>query len=420
MDYESRPAFNYRYKNIGVFLRAGNAAAARHNKRMPLQSPIGYPIYSDLALRLHRESLNGTKRKELIARATRKGLHSNTFLHTWEPFNPEPHHESRTCILWRDGRGKLESHMALHLTHLKCKAFGCYIVLPSGDIVIYYHVGYNFSSNKERHTNTVSTSFSYCVLTASRGFNIDPGHSLSDTESTWLYNFAQRLPRDLAKRRPGLEVNQCFFDAKRHIELAAFGVVTVVPAIEAEAGPTEQEDEAENTHAGGTNNSDGPSVTNDNDDGDERKRKRSGNRALLPAWFWPMVSALESSPDPAADAALQSLHADHRDRGLQKQCAKLITAGRYHTPPGAISYISGAPRIQDSAPVPGSSSYVLPVRSAQLHHPPSPTVPDPGGTVIADDEYDVIRAARQAKIARRTAQRSERRLAERQLQAQSS
>ena len=154
--------------------------------------------------------------------------------------------------------------MALHFTHLNKKAFGCYIVTPAGDIIIFYRLQYDYSHNAECHTHRLVLHFSYCVLTASRSFLLDPGHGLADTTTTWLRDYAQRLPRKLQQQRPELNIPLAYFTTHRARELAAFGIVTRVLANETKEEGRETEGNQQtvesNCIGGPANNDSSPTV----------------------------------------------------------------------------------------------------------------------------------------------------------------
>jgi hypothetical protein len=396
MDPALLKSSSLRFKFINVLVRASRTDP-RHNKSCS-QSPVEYDIYCELSRHCRRDSVNGVPREKPKSKAMRKGLHSNTFLHTLIPDTPAPHHEQRSLEIWREGSAKVEAHLALQLSHLKAKTFGNVVVSDGGDITIFYHIGYSFASNAERHTKICKMFFSYAVLHVDRQFRLDPKCKLSADQSTWLERYAQRLPRALFTRRPELEVSENFFHVRcRHIELHWFGVIRSVQQVQAETEadrePKEAEGETARADAGEAPAEMGVGALQP----DEHPQYPVGSipDSLRPEWYWPIIAALESSPDPAAAAAIESLRADHANVELQRTVSKLTTCDRFFTPAAAVSYLNGGePRAGLKRKYDQTAPSLQPPSTQSIA-----TSPPVIATRIADGTFHRERESRQKKIA---------------------
>lgn len=381
MDPAARISYPLRSLILNVLLRASRTDPV-HDKRHRI-APVTYDIYHDLTSRCTRDSLNGKNRQQLVAAALRLKLQSQTFLHTHAAHAPAPHHEHRSLSLWRDGRGKLAAQLALHLTHLsRFNCWGNVVVHAAGDLTVFYEVKYRFLHNPISNAHVLTTVFAYATLTPSRNFRLSPGHDLSPTNERWLEKEVQKLPRILQKERPQLHISQEFFSEKvRHVERQAYGIVSRIQ-----------------DSAIGTGNDAGS-----NDGGSSGSSVPDGR---LPQWYHHMCNELANHAeyDAAAVPLLALLKADCTNKSVQQRCARMVTANKFYTCAGAVSYL----RRPSPAPTSVTSSYQS--SSSTSRH-----------TRIADESYEPGREANKRKIVQLRQEREEYRKEQRtQREAQAS
>jgi len=390
MDYESTIFWHLRYKLITKFIQASRPDP-HANTNYPPENPVQNIVFHELTAKCQRDKVNGKNRNDLIQQAFRKRLHSQTFLHTYEPFTPTPSSEDRSMLIWRDGEGKLSTHLALHLTHLKNICFGNVVVLPNGTLCIYYFVKYHWWQTPKRHAQSLRVTFSYCILSAQRQFSVDPDASHAPASISWLEKYCQQLPRTISKRRSGV-IDPGFFAVRfSHLERAAFGVPTIVRPVEQAAtqeashhhqqagAEAEEKREAEETKVSASNGTRVDACVHD---------------AMRPVWYWGMQSILAKSSHPSAASAAAKLQHDHSCRSTTELCSRLITGNKYSTPAAAVVHASKFP---DGGLQPADATDHPSASSCSSASGASERQPTPATFTIADRTYDPTGARTQAK-----------------------